>query len=63
MGKRGGARVVDYYYDTSVRIYLLAAYAKAQKEDLSPHEKATFRKYVAVLKAKLQARRRSGSDA
>jgi hypothetical protein len=59
MGKRGGARIVYYYYDTSVPIYLLAAYAKAKQEDLSAHEKATFRKYVAVLKAELKARHRT----
>jgi hypothetical protein len=58
MGKRGGTRVIYYFYNKHVPIYLLAAYAKAEQEDLSAREKATFREYVAVLKAELRARQR-----
>jgi hypothetical protein len=59
MGKRGGARVIYYYYSADVPLYLLAVYAKAKQEDLSANEKAMFRKYVAVLKAQLKARQRT----
>jgi hypothetical protein len=51
-GKRGGARVIYFYYDTDRPLYLLMVYAKAQQEDLSPAEKQTVRKFVAVLKGK-----------
>jgi hypothetical protein len=59
IGKRGGARVVYFYYNTPVPIYVLAAYAKAKQEDLSPTEKATLSKYVAILKAEWRSRKRT----
>jgi hypothetical protein len=58
MGKRGGARVVYFYYNTRAPIYLLAVYAKANQEDLLPHEKAALRTVAAAIKAKLKARER-----
>ena len=39
MGKRGGARVVYYFYNTAEPIFLLSVYAKAEKADLSAYEK------------------------
>ncbi len=39
MGKRGGARIIYYYYDESAPIYLLWIYAKGTQEDLTPKEK------------------------
>lgn len=39
MGKRGGARVIYYYYNETAPVYLLTAYAKSRKEDLSSQEK------------------------
>lgn len=41
-GKRGGARVVYYFYDTDFPILLLALYAKNEKGDLSAAEKREF---------------------
>lgn len=38
-GKRGGARVVYFYYRSDCPLYLLVAYAKAQAADLTPDEK------------------------
>jgi hypothetical protein len=58
MGKRGGARVVYFYYNTSAPIFLLAVYAKAQQEDLLPREKAALRKVTAAIKANLKGRQR-----
>lgn len=49
-GKRGGTRVIYFYHDASRPIYLLMAYAKARKEDLTPEEKRTVRALAAVLK-------------
>jgi hypothetical protein len=35
MGKRGGARVIYYHYDTEGKVYLLMAYAKSAQENLT----------------------------
>src|SRR5438067_12375043 len=35
-GKRGGARVIYFYYTADMPLYLLMMYAKAQRDDLSP---------------------------
>lgn len=39
IGKRGGARVVYYYHDIRLPIFLLALYAKNDKGDLRAAEK------------------------
>ena len=40
MGKRGGARVIYFYYNETAPVYLLTVYAKSKKEDLSRRKKA-----------------------
>lgn len=50
-GKRGGARVIYFYYRPDCPLYLLLAYAKAQASDLTPDEK----KIVAALAASIKA--------
>jgi len=55
-GKRGGARVIYFYADLTRPLYLLMAYAKARKEDMSANEKRTVRNLVSVLKGRTQAR-------
>lgn len=55
MGKRGGARVIYFYHDDTMPLYLLLAYAKAQRENLTPDEKRQVRTLVSGLK---QAHRR-----
>lgn len=57
MGKRGGARVIYYYYDATAPLFLLAAYAKASQEDLTPGEKAALAKAAALLKASIKRRK------
>ena len=49
-GKRGGARVVYFYHDDERPLYLLLAYAKGRKEDLSPAEKRKVRELTVRLK-------------
>jgi hypothetical protein len=41
-GKRGGARVIYYFYDIDVPILLLALYAKNEKGDLTAAERKEF---------------------
>lgn len=37
-GKRGGARVLYYWYTSRNQILMLYAYAKSKKEDLTPQQ-------------------------
>jgi hypothetical protein len=39
IGKRGGARVIYFFYRSDFPLYLLLAYSKAQATDLTPDEK------------------------
>ena len=54
MGKRGGTRIIFYYYNESAPIYLLTVYAKSEKEDLSPQEKTVFKKVAEAIKAQIK---------
>ena len=49
-GKRGGARVIYYFYSENFPIYLLFAYQKNEKTDLTEYEKSLLRDYVKKLK-------------
>jgi len=46
-GKSGGARIIYYWTTSSARIYLLLAYPKNKKDDLSSEE-------LALLKALME---------
>lgn len=48
-GKRGGARVIYYYYDREVPIFLLTAFAKNERTDLKQAQKNELRKLVKEL--------------
>jgi mRNA-degrading endonuclease RelE of RelBE toxin-antitoxin system len=49
-GKRGGARVIYYYYVLKQHVYLMTCYGKNEKEDISPQEKKILRGIVEMLK-------------
>lgn len=49
-GKRGGARVVYFFYRPDCPIYLLLAYAKAQATDLTAEEKKAVAMLAAVIR-------------
>ena len=49
-GKRGGVRVIYYFYDENHPIYLLYAYPKNIKIDLSEAEKKAFKEIIENLK-------------
>jgi len=50
-GKRGGARVIYYYYSDDAPIYALLAYGKNQKTDLTPDEAAAVGAFAKAIKA------------
>ena len=52
VGKRGGARVIYFHAHPGRPLYLLMAYAKSRKEDLSTDEKRTVRHLAALLKGR-----------
>jgi hypothetical protein len=45
-GKRGGARVIYYFYNTDFPVLVMALYAKNEKSDLSAREKREFAAYA-----------------
>ncbi len=49
-GKRGGVRVIYFYHNADMPLYLLLAYAKAQATDLTQDEKRTLTALAAALK-------------
>ena len=53
-GKRGGARVIYFYYRPDCPLYLLLAYAKAQASDLTPDEKKAVAALAATIKGAAQ---------
>src|SRR5437870_3018270 len=51
MGKRGGARVIYYYHNERLPVFLLSAYAKNRKANLSKAERNSMKRLVPVLVA------------
>lgn len=58
-GKRGGARVIYFYHHADAPIYLLLAYAKAQRTDMTPDEKRAVAALAATLKQQHPSERRN----
>jgi hypothetical protein len=51
VGKRGGIRVIYFYYRPDCPLYLLLAYAKAQATDLGADEKKAVAAFASMIKA------------
>ena len=49
-GKRGGIRTIYFHHAWPEAIYMLAAYAKAARDDLSPSDKKALARLVATIK-------------
>jgi hypothetical protein len=50
-GKRGGARVIYLFGGIDVPVFLLAAFAKNEKDDLRPAERLAMAKAVTAILA------------
>jgi mRNA-degrading endonuclease RelE of RelBE toxin-antitoxin system len=48
-GKRGGARVIYYFRDLNMPLYLITAFGKGEKIDLTQGEKAQMRHLVDLI--------------
>lgn len=56
MGKRGGVRVIYFYHDDAMPLYLLLIYAKAQRENWTQDEKQRAQTLTTRLKQEHQRR-------
>lgn len=56
-GKRGGARVVYFFHNLKMPLFLLTAYAKNEREDLSHNDYASFQQLTKALVNSYQNRR------
>jgi hypothetical protein len=57
-GKRGGARVIYYYYNESAPLYLLMAYAKSARENPDSSSMASVCKLAEALKSGFKAKKK-----
>lgn len=48
-GKRGGARVIHFYHDAGMPLFLLTAFAKNERADLTQQDRNDFRRLTALL--------------
>jgi hypothetical protein len=48
-GKSGGARIIYYYHNDEIPLFLLAAYKKGAKGSLDDNEKSAFKKAIHAL--------------
>jgi hypothetical protein len=56
-GKRGGARVIYLFGGDDVPVFLLAAFAKNEKDDLTAVERSAMAKAVATMLANYRRQR------
>lgn len=49
-GKRGGIRIIYYWYTSESVIYMLYVYSKGERDDLSPAQKRALRRIVEGFK-------------
>jgi hypothetical protein len=59
MGKRGGTRVITYFYDETLPVFLFTLYAKNERADIGTDDKQAFADTIAALKAQGKRRRLS----
>lgn len=50
-GRSGGVRVIYYFHDEAMPLYLLALFAKNEKANLSKAERNDLAKLTAILKS------------
>lgn len=60
-GKRGSVRVIYIDFESYKKIFLITAYAKNEKDDLSKAEQNELRKLVTALKHQLEQNQERGA--
>jgi len=61
-GRRGGLRVIYYYFEGDRQIWLMTLYGKNESADLSPAEKRALKSAIEQEKAMRAAQRASRAD-
>lgn len=56
-GKRGGLRVIYYYFEEDEQLWLLTLYDKDEAADLSKEQRAALQKAIVLEKAARKARK------
>lgn len=56
-GKRGGLRVIYYFYNETAPIFLLTVYGKGVQEDLTSDQKKKMTEITKILKADCKSKR------
>lgn len=62
-GKRGGLRLIYYFYNPNWPIFLLTIYRKTEQEDLTPEQRQRLSKLVGMLKNEIRIRSREHEQA
>jgi len=57
-GKRGGLRLIYYFYNSNWPIFLLTIYHKSVQEDLTTEHRLRLRRLLEVLKSEIKQRSR-----
>jgi hypothetical protein len=55
-GKRGGARVIYYYYNQSIPMFLLDIHAKNEKANLAEADKRSLKRLLPMLVSRYMKR-------
>ena len=61
MGKRGGVRIIYFYYDQKAPVFLLTAFAKNEQENLTAEDKKHLTLLTERLKTEIKTKRRGDS--
>ncbi|KTD53947.1 type II toxin-antitoxin system RelE/ParE family toxin [Legionella quateirensis] len=61
-GKSGGVRVIYYFYDELAPVFLLTAYGKGEKENLTVEQKKQISALAQILKSECKNRRSQEHD-
>jgi len=56
-GRRGGLRIIYYYFSVEQQIWLMTIYGKDEADDLTPKEKKTLHAAIAAELQQRQERR------
>ena len=56
-GKRGGVRVIFYYWNPDNELYWITIYAKSEKADLTAEDRRAAQFFVEVLKSEKSGRK------
>jgi hypothetical protein len=56
-GKRGGLRVIYFFYNSSAPVFLLTVYKKGEQENISPEEEKILSNLALGLKKSFKSKR------